>query len=90
MILVDDIAQGLKEYAGHKIAVMAPADKLSVTPSNVVKWFAADHDAAAYMHSLYSRLHELDKAGAEFILIERPATGDRWDAVQDRLTRAAA
>ena len=90
VILVDDIAQGLKEYAGHKIAVMAPADKLSVTPSNVVKWFAADHDAAAYMHSLYSRLHELDKAGAEFILIERPATGDRWDAVQDRLTRAAA
>ena len=90
VILVDDISQGLKDYVGHKSAVMAPAEKLSATPSNVLKWFAADEDAAAYMHSLYSRLHDLDKAGAEFILIERPTTGDRWDAVQDRLSRAAA
>jgi L-threonylcarbamoyladenylate synthase len=47
-------------------------------------------DAAAYGRALYAELRRLDKQGASRILVESvPASGD-WDAVRDRLARAAA
>ena len=60
------------------------------TPTHVIKWFVAPESATEYMHDLYVRLHELDQAGADLILIETPPTGDAWNAVQDRLARASA
>lgn len=90
VVLVDDLVGALPQFQDKKLAVMAPAQKLQKTPANVIKWFAAEADPAQYMHALYARLHELDAAKADLIVIERPAQGDRWDAVQDRLTRAAA
>ena len=73
-----------------KVAVMASGQALEQTPAHVVKWFIAPSDASEYMHVLYTRLHELDQTGADLILIETPPTGDAWNAVQDRLNRAAA
>ena len=46
-------------------------------------------DPAGYARSLYESLHQLDAAGVELILIERPPAGSEWDAVRDRLERAA-
>jgi len=46
-------------------------------------------DPAGYARSLYASLHQLDAAGVELILIERPPAGSEWDAVRDRLERAA-
>ena len=45
--------------------------------------------AADYARSLYESLHQLDAAGVELILIERPPAGSDWAAVRDRLERAA-
>ena len=90
VILVDDIQVAFETYADKKLAVMAPQNQLSVTPKNVMKWFAAPAEAADYARVLYARLHELDAVGADFILIENPAQGGLWDAVHDRLGRAAA
>ena len=41
-----------------------------------------------YAHGLYDALHRLDES-AEAIVIERPPATEAWDAVHDRLRRAA-
>ncbi len=46
-------------------------------------------DAAGYAHRLYAELHEADDRASAVILIEMPPDGAEWDAVRDRLTRAA-
>jgi L-threonylcarbamoyladenylate synthase len=47
-------------------------------------------DAKAVGTRLYALLHELDNAGIERILMERPPDGEAWLAVRDRLRRASA
>lgn len=48
-------------------------------------------DAESYGARLYAALREADEAGAEMILVEEPVEpGSMWDAVRDRLSRAAA
>lgn len=44
---------------------------------------------SAYAAALYAALHRLDQAGPEKILIQRPPEGPEWEAVHDRLHRAA-
>jgi L-threonylcarbamoyladenylate synthase len=46
-------------------------------------------EPAAYARQLYSALHRMDAAGATLILVERPPPGPAWDAIRDRLERAA-
>ena len=47
-------------------------------------------EPAAYAHELYVVLHELDAADAEILLVERPPDEPGWEAIHDRLARAAA
>jgi L-threonylcarbamoyladenylate synthase len=47
-------------------------------------------EAVRYAASLYASLQDMDAAGVDHILIELPPTGDSWDAIHDRLRRAAA
>jgi len=42
-----------------------------------------------YARELYAALHRLDAGRAALILAERPPPGSAWDAIRDRLTRAA-
>lgn len=90
VLLSDNIPADLEKLKDKKVAVMASQEALAQTPANVVKWFIAPDNAVDYMHVLYVRLHELDQAAADCILIETPPTGDAWNAVQDRLARASA
>lgn len=90
VILVDNVPQALSDYRGKKLAVMADSSLVDSTPSHVLKWFDVSEDPAQYMHCLYARLHELDKAGADLIVVQMPQEGDAWEAVRDRLNRAAA
>ena len=53
-------------------------------------WIAAPRDAARYGHDLYANLRALDAAGADTIVVEAPPLGPAWEAVNDRLARAAA
>lgn len=50
----------------------------------------APDDAAAYAHDLYANLRALDANGADLIVVEQPPAIAAWEAVLDRLTRAAA
>jgi L-threonylcarbamoyladenylate synthase len=56
-------------------------------PGAIVERMPAD--AAAYARRLYAALHALDEAGCALVLIERPPDAPGWEAVHDRLARAA-
>jgi L-threonylcarbamoyladenylate synthase len=43
----------------------------------------------AYAAQLYTRLHELDREGLDWIAVELPPDAPEWAAIRDRLTRAA-
>lgn len=55
-----------------------------------VQWFKASGKAATYAHDLYARLHEMDALGVDLILLEEPPQTPAWQAVNDRIGRAAA
>ncbi|MFN9388960.1 MAG: L-threonylcarbamoyladenylate synthase [Betaproteobacteria bacterium] len=56
----------------------------------VAAWRAAPADAEGYARHLYASLRELDAVGASCILVEAPPEDPAWEAVRDRLARAAA
>jgi len=58
--------------------------------SAALAWIDASGDVDAYAHALYARLRELDRAGAGCLLVEQVPAGEAWEAVRDRLQRAAA
>jgi L-threonylcarbamoyladenylate synthase len=51
---------------------------------------AMPNEPVAYAAELYSRLHDMDERGFDFILVELPPDTPEWAAIRDRLTRAAA
>ena len=83
--------------AGEAVAVLArrsPETRLALAcgaaPLHVRRWLQAPDSAAAYAHELYANLRSLDKENAARILIEQVPASPEWDAVRDRLNRAAA
>lgn len=52
-------------------------------------WHVAPGDATGYAHKLYAALRELDAATPDLILVEAPPHEAAWQAVADRLQRAA-
>jgi len=47
-------------------------------------------DAPGFARGLYAALRDLEDAGCKAIVIEQVPAGSEWDAIRDRLTRAAA
>ena len=58
--------------------------------ANVVSWINAPADPVRYGHDLYANLRRLDGSGAKRIVVQSPPAGSAWEAVNDRLSRAAA
>jgi L-threonylcarbamoyladenylate synthase len=58
--------------------------------ARVTSWITAGSTPAAYGHDLYANLRTLDGSGAKRILVEAPPDIPGWEAVNDRLARAAA
>ncbi len=84
--------------AGKRVAVLAFAAKPKVKPSPVgvgvrnarsLVWITTDAEPTAYAQGLYANLRTLDAAQTSVILVEAPPTSSMWDAVNDRLGRAA-
>lgn len=74
--------------AGAVAAVVAR--RAAAAPVAGALWRVAPGDAAGYGHDLYATLRVLDRSGASRILIEQVPATEPWDAVRDRLQRAAA
>ena len=70
---------------GDTVAVLA----FSRPDERVDTWIRMPRDPQAYAQRLYAALRELDGAGCTSILIESPPDTAEWDAIRDRLSRAA-
>ena len=73
---------------GQKVAVLAMRTPLRAHRN--ATWINAGKKLETYAHNLYAHLRTLDRVGASKILVQLVPAEERWDAVRDRLTRAAA
>ena len=73
---------------GSRVAVLATRPPR--TANKYMTWVNAGRRADAYARELYVGLRTLDKSGAREILVEEVPEGEAWDAVRDRLHRAAS
>jgi L-threonylcarbamoyladenylate synthase len=72
---------------GARVAVLARGEARA---SAATSWQCAPESAGPYAHDLYANLRLLDASGAGLILVEAPPRDATWEAVNDRLARAAA
>ncbi|MBC7624215.1 MAG: threonylcarbamoyl-AMP synthase [Aeromicrobium sp.] len=84
--------------AAKRVAVLAFAAKPKTAPSPVgigvrhlrpLIWLQAPKQVEDYARDLYASLRTLDAAGTSMIIVEAPPSDAAWDAVNDRLSRAA-
>lgn len=59
-------------------------------PDRDVKTIQMPTNAADYAAVLYSKLHEADEGTSDWIAVDLPPDAPEWEAVHDRLRRAAA
>ncbi len=90
LVAATQLPARLNALRGTRVAVMAPAAALLDWPADVVLRLVSPAASADYARRLYALLHQLDASGAERILVTPPPQGEHWDAVHDRLRRAAA
>lgn len=84
---VDAHAASLSE-GGRRVAVLA--QRLPLKSHKYVTWINAGRRPEQYGHDLYANLRTLDKAGCQQILVQDVPDGEAWDAIRDRLRRAAS
>jgi L-threonylcarbamoyladenylate synthase len=84
LVASGDLLQAVASAGGAAVLAMRDA------AAGAVAWIAAPRDSARYGHDLYANLRALDGAGAREILVEAPPVAPEWEAVNDRLSRAAA
>jgi len=82
------LALAAQPGAGRSAAVTF-GPKPDTAPSGV-DWLQCPSDPARYAHDLYALLRRLDGQGYARILMEQPPRSAAWQAVNDRLGRAAA
>jgi L-threonylcarbamoyladenylate synthase len=73
---------------GRRIAVLA--QRLPLRSHKYVTWINAGRRPESYGRDLYNNLRTLDRAGCQRILVQEVPEGERWDAIRDRLRRAAS
>lgn len=87
-------SRALEEVVAQLTADHEKVAVLALRPPQVANkfmtWVNAGRRADAYTRELYVNLRALDKAGAREILVEEVPEGEAWDAVRDRLRRAAS
>jgi L-threonylcarbamoyladenylate synthase len=74
-------------HGGRRVAVLA--QRLPLRSHKYVTWINAGRRPESYGRDLYANLRTLDKAGCQRILVQAVPEGERWDAIRDRLLRAA-
>jgi L-threonylcarbamoyladenylate synthase len=58
-------------------------------PSDAAQVIRMPNDPSAYASQLYQVLHQADAQGWDWIAVEKPPDDPAWDAIRDRLLRAA-
>ena len=78
----------VRQYTGQGLSLGVWSIKAPAAP--ILFWLQASEDALARESALYAALRDLDQAGPDRILVEAPPSRPDWEAVSDRLLRAAA
>ena len=95
-MLQEEVDQRLAE--SKRVAVLAFAAPHGAAPSppgvgvkkvRPLVWITADRDPVVFARDMYAHLRTLDAAQTTVILVEAPPTTAAWEAVNDRLGRAA-
>jgi L-threonylcarbamoyladenylate synthase len=84
---LEEVVGQLTEHH-EKVAVLAMRPPR--VANKYMTWINAGRRADVYGRELYVNLRTLDKSGAREILVEEVPAGESWDAVRDRLRRAAS
>ncbi|MFN3920406.1 MAG: L-threonylcarbamoyladenylate synthase [Methylohalobius sp.] len=74
------------QVEGGKLVVLALRQESNLPG---VHWVAMPSEPSAYAQVLYARLREADRMGCRLIVVEAPPAEVAWEAVLDRLQRAA-
>ena len=88
LVLADALELDEEISRPANIAVLAMREPPPGT--RVTSWINATIDPVRYGHDLYANLRTLDASGAKRIVVEAPPAKAAWEAVNDRLARAAA
>lgn len=84
-----DLAQTRQEQPPSQVAALVfDISRYPNTPG--VEFYEAASDPTAYAQALYQQIRTLDESGYSLIVIEQPPLTIEWQAVNDRLRRAAA
>ena len=95
-MLQEEVDRRLAET--KRVAVLAFAAPHGAAPSppgvgvkkvRPLVWITADLDPVVFARDMYAHLRTLDAAQTTVILVEAPPTTAAWEAVNDRLGRAA-
>lgn len=73
------------EREGQEIAVLS----FQNAPVLQKRWINASRFPGHYAHTLYKNLRKLDSYGSDLIIVEQPPQEADWEAINDRLRRAA-
>jgi L-threonylcarbamoyladenylate synthase len=84
--LVDEMC----EFTDNKEKVAVLSLRPPSTANRYMTWINAGARAEQYGKTLYAHLRALDRVGAKALLIEEVPAGEQWDAIRDRLKRAAS
>jgi len=63
--------------------------QLEIMEINQVRVLRLPEQAGNYAQSLYAALRELDNLQLDLILVEQPPQTESWQAINDRLSKAA-
>jgi L-threonylcarbamoyladenylate synthase len=82
-----EMLETLSSHKGRRIGVLAL--EVSVPRLNQALQRVVPVEAAQYAHELYGALRALDAQNVDVILVEAPPQSPAWQAINDRLARAA-
>ncbi|MGH7193226.1 MAG: L-threonylcarbamoyladenylate synthase, partial [Candidatus Saccharimonadales bacterium] len=72
--------------SGKKVCVLSFQERQDTAPA----WIVAPAEPARYAHELYRSLRQLDREGADIILVESVPPDNEWAGIADRLKRASS
>jgi L-threonylcarbamoyladenylate synthase len=89
IVAPDDIEARAAEVTARQEKVGVLAMRRPLQTQRYMTWVNAGRKPEVYAHNLYNHLRTLDTAGCAKIIVEDIPAGERWDAIRDRLRRAA-
>ena len=83
------IEPAVRSFLALEQSVVVLSAHPPATSADNCRWLMMPADPSEYGHVLYARLREIDTWGCRWILAELPPDTAEWEAVRDRLGRAA-